>query len=164
MKIMIFGDTASGKSTFAEALAITKSLPVTHLDLIMDKVGRNERQSIGDLIKIEASKEDWIIEGNAFTKDRSYRIEQSDVIYVFDFNRFITLAHHIKRYMKLRKGKEMRKGSENTNLNLRYFIPYILIKFPPRKKAALSIAREQSKKVIIFRTYSDVNNYLKAMR
>ncbi len=161
---MIFGDTASGKSTFAETLSKSNKLSVTHLDILMDQVGRNERKSIGDIIKMEASKQDWIIEGNAFTKDKSYRIEQADLIYVFDFNRFVTLANHVKRYINLRRGKESRKGSENTNLNLKYFIPYILIKFPPRKKVALSIARKQSKEVIIFKNYRDVKNYLQLVR
>lgn len=162
MRIMIFGDSASGKSTFAETLAIYKKLPVTHLDTIMDRVGRSDRRNIGEIIKAEASKEDWIIEGNAFTKDESFRIERADVIYVFDFNRFSTLANLIKRHIKQRQGRELRKGSEDTRLNLSYFIPYILIKFPPRKKAAIEIARKQSKRIIVFKTYNDVNNYLES--
>ncbi len=160
MRIMIFGDTASGKSSFAEKLAQMERLPVVHLDRIMESIGRNDRRSIGDYIKNLASEPDWIIEGNAFTKDASYRIEQADRIYIFDFNRFVTLINHIMRYVRLRAQKESRKGSESLDLNLRYFIPYTLVKFPPRKRRAFQSARSQGKNIIIFRSYRDIDKYL----
>jgi adenylate kinase family enzyme len=160
MKIMIFGDTASGKSSFAEILADTESVPVIHLDRIMDNIGREDRRSIGEYIKKEASKSNWIIEGNAFTKDSDYRIKQADIIYVFDFNRFVTLANHINRYIKIRSRKEIRKGGESSHLNLKYFVPYILVKFPPRKKEALRLARSYEKDVVILKSYSDIDRYL----
>lgn len=161
MKIMIFGDTASGKSSFAEMLASIENLPVVHLDKIMEKIGRDDRRSIGDRIKEEASKPDWIIEGNAFTKDPVYRINQADKVYVFDFNRFVTLVNHTKRYARLRSSKEIRKGSNSVDLNLKYFIPYILFKFPPRKKEALQLVKSLGKDIVVFNSYKDINKYLK---
>lgn len=160
MKIMIFGDTASGKSSFAEKLASTKNLPLIQLDRMMENIGRKERRSIGARIKEEASKPNWIIEGNAFTKDPDYRISQADKIYVFDFNRFTTLVNHIKRYTKLRSHKETRRGSDSADLNLKYFIPYILFKFPPRKKEALRLANSLGKDVIIFKNYKNIDKFL----
>lgn len=157
---MIFGDSASGKSSFAEKLADIKGVPVVHLDRVMDSIGREDRSSIGEYIKNEASKSNWIIEGNAFTKDPDYRIKQADLIFVFNFNRFATLANHINRYIKLRARKETRKGSDNSQLNLGYFVPYILFKFPPRKKHALRLAQAQGKAIVIFRNYNDINTYL----
>lgn len=157
---MIFGDAASGKSSFAEKLAEIEDLPVVHLDKVMDSIGRTARRDIGEYIKDIASQSDWIIEGNAFTKDADYRIKQADIIYVFDFNRFATLANHTRRYMKLRARREIRKGSESSDLNLRYFIPYIIFKFPPRKKRALQLARSQGSDVVVFRRYREIDKYL----
>lgn len=157
---MIFGDTASGKSSFAEKLARIENLPVLHLDRIMDDIGRNDRRGIGEHIKDAASEPKWIIEGNAFTKDADYRIKQADRIYVFDFSRFATLANHLRRYVKIRGRKETRKGSDSIELNLRYFIPYIFIKFPPRKRRALQLAQSQGKDIVVFRRYRDIDRYL----
>jgi len=159
MKIMIFGDTASGKSSFAETLAGIENVPVVHLDRIMDGIGREDRRRIGEYIKKEAAKPNWIIEGNAFTKDPDYRIQRADTIYVFDFNRFVTLANHIGRYIKLRIHKEIRKGSDSSDLNLKYFIPYILLKFPPRKREALRLAKSQGKEIVIFKSYKDIDTF-----
>ena len=160
MRIMIFGDTASGKSSFAEKLGAIEDVPVLHLDQLMEEVGRDDRVSIGNCIVQEASKAEWIIEGNAFTKDPTYRMSRADVVYVFDFNRFATLYNHVKRYVKLRSKQEARKGSASTSLNLRYFVPYILIKFPSRKKQAIKQAKAQGKNLKIFTSHEDVNRFL----
>lgn len=160
MKVMIFGDTASGKSSFAEKLAVIENLPVIHLDKLMEEIGRSNKESIGTRIEEEASKPNWIIEGNAFTKDPSYRIAQADIVYVFDFNRFVTLRNHIKRFINIRLKNEVRKGSNSTSLNLKYFVPYTLLKFPPRKKEALQRAKSQGKTIVSFRNYKDVNMFL----
>ena len=157
---MIFGDTASGKSSFAERLADIESISAMHLDKIMDDIGRYDKHSIREFIKGEASKSRWIIEGNAFTKDPEYRIQQADIIYVFDFSRLSTLVNHVNRYVRIRSRKEIRKGSESSHLNLKYFIPYILFKFPPRKKRALHLAQFHEKNVIIFKKYSDIDKYI----
>jgi adenylate kinase family enzyme len=156
---MIFGDTASGKSTFAEKLADIEKLPVIHLDQIMESIGREERVNIGQRIKEEASKPKWVIEGNAFTKDPRYRIEQADKIFLFDFNRFVTLANHVTRYIKIKANGEVRKGSESTSLNLRYFVPYILFKFPSRKKLAHDLAESLEKEIVVFKSYRAVDKF-----
>ena len=157
---MIFGDTASGKSSFAVKLAISENLPLVHLDRVMEDIGRDDRHSIASRIKKEADKANWIIEGNAFTKDLDYRIKQADKIYVFDFNRLATLVNHIKRYAKLRTKQEVRRGSESAELNLKYFIPYILFKFPPRKREAIRLAKSLKKDMVIFKSYRSINEHM----
>lgn len=160
MRIMIFGDTASGKSTFATKLGSATGSPVLHLDQLMEEIGRDDRATIGDRIVSEANKKTWIIEGNAFTKDPKYRIERADVVIVFDFRPTRTFINHIRRYLKLRSGKEKRAGSDSDQLNLRYFIPYIYKKFPPRKAAALHYARSINKQVVVFKNRKQAQEYL----
>ena len=157
---MIFGDTASGKSRFAEILATRMNLPLVHLDKVMEEIGRSDRTSIGQQIKKVTLTERWIIEGNAFTKDPEYRIKEADRIFVFDFSRTTTFINYIKRYVRLRSKAETRKGSDSVALNLSYFIPYIFIKFPPRKKQAVLFAKSLDKEIITFRSYKDIDNFL----
>lgn len=136
---MIFGDTASGKSTFAETLGELTETPVIHLDQIMDGIGREDRASIGEIIHEETDKDEWIIEGNAFTKNPTYRIERSSLVFVFDFSPPRAMASHIARYGRIKSGIEQRKGSDDEKLNLSYFVPYIFQNYPPRKRIAVAL-------------------------
>lgn len=152
---MIFGDTASGKSTFATALSQKLNIPVMHLDEIMDNVGREDKERIKELIEIESNKTDWIIEGNAFTKDKSgLRIQKADYIFVFETLPLITFFRHLARYLKIKFGYEQRIGSSNTALNLGYFIPYIFFKFPDRRKAQMELAKKRGKRPVVVKGYN----------
>jgi adenylate kinase family enzyme len=141
VKIMIFGDSGAGKSTFAKKLGTTTGLDVLHLDEVMEKMGREDRAAIGEFIAKETAKAKWIMDGNAFTKDKHARIAAADLIIVFDINRFHALARHIARYIKLRTGKQTVTGGHSAKLMLSYYIPYILWQFPGRKKAAIDRAK-----------------------
>ncbi len=164
MKVLIIGDSASGKSTFALALSKKLSLPVIHLDEKMDTLGRNDKDSIRKFIETEIAKENWVIDGNAFMKDKEARIRAADMIITFDFNPLVSFFNHIKRYLKLRTRIEKgRVGSANASLNLRYFIPYIFIKFPKRKREAISLAHSLGKKVVVFRSRADAIRYLQTL-
>lgn len=160
MRIMIFGDVASGKSTFANELGEITDTPVTHLDLLMDEMGRDNRVSIGDVIRDLADEDRWIIEGNAFTKDPFYRIERAETIYAFDFNPLRAFGGHVQRYARTKVGLERRIGSNDEQLQLPYFVPYIFKNFPPRKEAALQRAHELDKDVVIFNRKKQAAQYL----
>lgn len=160
---MVIGDSASGKSTFARSLGLKLSLPVIHLDEIMDSFGREDKNSITTYVQGEVVKDNWIIDGNAFTKDKEERILAADLIIAFDFNPFISLFNHIKRYVKLKIGvQKVRIGSSNTSLNLKYFIPYIFVKFPKRKQSSISFAESLGKEVLIFKNRMGALQYLES--
>jgi hypothetical protein len=163
MRAMIFGDTASGKSTFAEDLGELTGTPVIHLDQIMEGIGRDDRISIGKVIHEEADKDEWIIEGNAFTKDPTYRIERSDIVYAFDFSPVRAMAGHIVRYGHIKSGLEKRRGSDSEGLNLSYFAPYIFYKYPPRKRAAIAHAQSLEKELIVFNRKKQAAHYLASL-
>ena len=160
MRVMIFGDSAVGKSTFASKLAGKLDIPVIHLDEVMEKLGREDRTSIEAYIKSEADKDDWIIDGNAFTKDRDYRLSRAELVIVFDSNRFITFAKYLRRYYQQKLNRQTRVGATDTSLNLLYFIPYIFIKFPPRKRRSIKRAKELKKEVVILRYRKESDRYL----
>jgi hypothetical protein len=160
MRAMIFGDTASGKSTFAENLGELTGTPVVHLDQIMDSIGRDDSISIGEVIHEEADKDAWIIEGNAFTKDPTYRIERSELVFAFDFSPVRAMTGHILRYGRIKSGLEQRKGSEDDKLNLSYFVPYIFQNYPPRKRSAIAHAESLDKETVIFNKRHQTSQYL----
>ena len=160
MKIIVIGDISSGKSTFASKLGEALQLPVVHLDEIMDSIGRTNKDAIKNFIDKETKKESWIIDGNAFTKDKNKRIHIADVIFVFNLNPFISMYRHFLRYVKINYKNEKRLGSTYSKLNLSYYIPYIFFKFPKRKKDAISLAKSLNKKVIMINNYSEANYYI----
>ena len=129
MRIMICGDVASGKSTFTMRLGRILGIPVFHLDALMKQAGRDNRVGVRAQIEQIADQPDWIIDGNAFTKDFGYRIKQADIVIVFDFGRFRTLVNYVVRGIKGKRG-EKRVGGGDTGFKMRYFLPYIIYKFP----------------------------------
>jgi adenylate kinase family enzyme len=161
MKIMIFGDSSAGKSTFAKKLGERMQLDVLHLDEVMDKIGRQDKAVIGEYIATETSKAKWIMDGNAFTKDKHARIEAADLIIVFDINRFKALTSHVGRYVKLKTGLQKKAtGGHSTQLNLPYFIPYILWQFPGRKKAAIAHVQKAGKQVRFIKNFKQADKLI----
>jgi adenylate kinase family enzyme len=163
MKIVIIGDAATGKSTFAARLGSILNLSVIHLDELMFEIGKKDKKAITEGIKSEVDKKSWIIEGNAFTKDPDYRIKNADKIYVFDFHRVRSFFNHLKRSTRIKLGLEKPKGGNTGYLNLKYYVPYIFTKFPKRKYSAVELARAHGKKIIVFRSRKEVNKYLVEM-
>lgn len=155
MRIMIFGDVASGKSTISKKLGAHLGLPVLHLDEVMMKLGRDQKAHIKDYIHQEADKADWIIEGNAFTKDKSYRIERADVVIMFAANRFVTLYRHMRRVWRVRHGREVMHGGASGDFKLNYYIPYTLWHFPHRRRQAEQRVIAAGKQIIVVRSFDE---------
>lgn len=164
MRIMIFGAVASGKSTFADRLSRQSGIPVVHADEITESVGREDRhwKRIGELIRRQADRPHWVFEGNAFSKDQTYRIERADVIFVFDAPRTVTFFRVLARYARWRFGIERRRGGSDHRLLLPYFVRYVFFMYPRQRKAALAAAREAGKRVIHIRSRRDAERYLDA--
>lgn len=135
MKIMIIGQVGNGKSTFADKLGKKLEIEVFHLDLYMDNVvGRNaagntDRDKVKKYIQEISQKENWIIDGNAFTKDKDIRIKNADVIYLFDSGRVISFLKLLRRYVSVRIFDRRQIGGTHKKLNLKYYIPYFFLNY-----------------------------------
>jgi adenylate kinase family enzyme len=163
MRIMIIGDSASGKSTLSAKLGEKLGLEPWHLDVDMDKMGRHNRGQIGELIHDYVDRNrSWIIEGNAFTKDKTYRLEKSDVVVVCAPMRLVTFYRVVRRYWRQKAGRETRIGSEDEKLDLGYYIPYIFWKFPTRRRIATEYAQNLGKKVIRIKNYRAADSLLES--
>ncbi len=162
MRIMVFGDVASGKSTFSEKLSKQTGIPVIHMDQEMERIGRVNKSQILAFIKNAVEKESWIIEGNAFTKDKDgHRIRRADQIFVFKTNNLITFWRYLRRYFKIRFGKERRVGSQSNSLSISEYFPYIFWQFPSRREAQIKLATSLGKKITFIQNYKSADNALR---
>ena len=83
MRIMVIGAKSAGKSTFSDKLGRKLSIPVVHIDAIVNSIGREKNREAESLIRKEADKPNWILDGNAFTRDQKYRLGKADYIIFF---------------------------------------------------------------------------------
>lgn len=97
-RIMIFGRPGNGKSTFANRLSKTLSLPVYHLDKYFFESSWRERDTkeFIDIQKNLVSREAWIIDGNS-TKTLEIRWSKADVVIYLDLPKWICIYRIIKR-------------------------------------------------------------------
>lgn len=160
MRAMVFGDTASGKTTFAIELGELTNTPVIHLDQVQTNFRKNDQLSIAEYIQQLADKDSWIFDGNAFSTDPTYRLDRADKIFAFDFNPIHALINHVIRYGRLKFGIEQRIGNDNTTLDLGFYLPYIFQGYPPRKRAAIAYAQSLQKELVVFNQREQATIYL----
>ena len=163
-KILVLGNSGSGKSTFTKKLAENLNYDYLHLDTIIYKHSWNkpefdemERKIAEFLLKPE-----WIIDGN-FLKKATSRFEKCDTIYFLDINRFTCLFSVISRYFKY-KGKKRDSRSDYCDEKLsKDYLRWVFKDFykTSRKYIYNFIKENPEKKVIIFKSRRQVNKYIK---
>ena len=87
MKVLVFGNSGSGKSTYARALADEFCLPHLDLDLIVWEPGmiavQRSRSSIErDLIAFMSDHDNWVIEGCYGELVQSASLECSELVFL----------------------------------------------------------------------------------
>ncbi|MEK7510809.1 MAG: hypothetical protein AAB582_01050 [Patescibacteria group bacterium] len=104
-RIAVVGVSASGKTTFARALAKKLDLPLIHTDSVMWKPGWeqvDEAESAAALIA-HSKKPAWIIEGYIPKSARSDVFAHADLIYYLDYPRHIPAWRYLIRSWRHRK-------------------------------------------------------------
>lgn len=102
-KILVIGNSGSGKSTFARKLHRATGLPLFHLDLVWhlpDKTNISREEFDTRLEEILALKE-WIIDGN-YQRTLQRRITACDTIFLLDYPVEVCLAGVAERIGKER--------------------------------------------------------------
>lgn len=100
MKIAILGLSGSGKSTLARHLAITYGLPLLHLDTVQFLSGWRNRPIDEQRAMVRAFLDDhesWVIDGNYTNLYYRERLDDTDLIVVMLFNRFVRLHRTFRR-------------------------------------------------------------------
>ena len=104
-RILVIGNSGSGKSTFARKLHRATGLPLFHLDLLWhlpDKTNISREEFDTRLEEILALKE-WIIDGN-YQRTLQQRIAACDTIFLLDYPVEVCLAGVAERIGKDRPG------------------------------------------------------------
>jgi adenylate kinase family enzyme len=110
-RIAIIGISASGKSTFARAIAARTGLPLLHgdqLDWLPDWAVRPD----ADIHAMHAewiARPRWIIEG-WIDSERTARLDVADLVIDLDFSRFVCTARVLRRMLVRRRRAEMPEG------------------------------------------------------
>jgi len=163
-RIMITGAVATGKSTFASILANKLSLPIIHLDALQRDFDRDKdlaeiRQRIID----EASKDAWVIDGNAFRKDLDFRIVRADLVIFFESSPAQSFAKHIFRHLHHKLTGKQKPGGTSDSLRLNWFIKFIFLDWPKREKEVLQLIELHQKKLIRIRNRKEAKSLLESI-
>jgi len=109
MKIRIFGDIASGKSTLANKLGKEFKIPVFSTDDFMYKIKYTKKRSEFERKKIASKiikKNNWIIEGTHHSDWIGDAAKRADLIIVFNVSLFTLIFRIIKRTIFEEKSKQ----------------------------------------------------------
>ena len=163
-KILVLGNSGSGKSTFTSKLAKRLNIKYLHLDTIIYKHDWKtpEIEELQKHIDLFLKEDDWIIDGN-FLKKATSRFELCDTIYFLDINRFTCFFSVIHRYFKY-KGKKRSSRSELCDEKLtKDYLKWVFFDFyrTSRKTIYKFIKDNTDKKIYIFKNRRQVNKYLR---
>lgn len=165
MRISILGYSGAGKSTLARQLGEQYGAPVLHLDTVQympnwKERERNEKERIvADFLDKNSS---WIIDGTYSGLHFKRRLEESDLIIMLLFNRFVCFSRVVSRYRKF-KGKarpDMTDGcAEKLDLE---FARWVLFdgRTAKRREKFKRAAAEFPEKTVIIKNQRQLNRFM----
>ena len=168
-RVLIIGNSGSGKTTFAKKLASKTGLPLVHLDKLFWHGNWEQvtKENFDSALQNELDKERWIIDGN-FSRTLPHRMKYCDTVFYFDLPTscclFGAVMRLIKNYGKSREdmgGSCPERFDSNANAHLKGIINFNRIK---RKSLYELLNKQAGKTVIIFKNRRQVNKYLKALK
>ncbi len=159
-KMIVIGCPGSGKSTFARKLRDITNLPLYYLDMLWhkpDQTNISVEEFDYELNKI-IKKDKWIIDGN-YQRTLEIRLKECDCIFLFDIPTEECIT-----------GAQARIGKKRED------IPWIETSFDEQfKQQILNFSQKElpqiyklleqyqyKRKIIIFKTRKESENYLKA--
>ncbi len=169
MKISILGYSGAGKSTLARKLGELYGAPALHLDTVQFKPNWEERERsekekiVEDFLDNNSS---WVIDGTYSGLHFKRRLEESDLIVMLLFNRFVCFGGVVSRYREF-KGKtrpDMADGcAEKLDLE---FARWVLIDGrTPKKRAKFKrAAKEFPEKTVILKNRKQLNAFLEKIK
>lgn len=164
MKIMIIGYSGSGKSTLASKLGKKYNLKPLFLDTVhwlpnwVERDFEDEKRIVEEYLN---SNDNWLIDGNYSKLSYKRRLEESDLIILMQFNRFVCLKRALirKRKYKNKTRESITDGCiEKVDLE---FIWWILYKGRDKKKRLNyeNIKKTYANKIVIIKNQKELDRY-----
>ena len=156
-KAIIIGCPGAGKSTFSRALKEKTGLPLYHLDMLFWNADKTQvsREVFDERLSHVLEQEKWIIDGN-YSRTLKKRLQACDTVFLLDFPVDVCMSGAVERIGKSRSDmpwieNELDKDFENFILN------FSQNELP---KIYLLLNEQVDKKIIIFKSRKDVEDYL----
>ena len=168
MRIAIIGYSGSGKSTAAQKLGEKYGIPVLHMDTVYWRKNWSQRPAeecrriVNDFME---SNTDWVIDGNYKKLYQTERFDRADIILFFSFNRYKCLYNIVKRYIKYH-GTSRPDIAEGCNEKIDWeFIRWVFAdgRTVQKRKAYENMCKKYSNKVVILKTKSQVDDFIKKL-
>ena len=161
-RVLIIGNMASGKSTFAKKLQNLTGLELMHLDNLffnMDGTYKPVEEWI-EIVKETVQKDKWIIDGN-YPHTLAIRANRADTIFIFDPPRISCIINLLKRHFYRSVLKMGQEEKCNIPHNIFEEIKRIWF-FKSKRKRFYDEALLMDRKLIhYFKSLKVANNYLK---
>lgn len=163
-KVIVLGNSGSGKSTFTTLLADKLHIDFLHLDPLVYKYSWDnpEFEEMEKKVEELIYKDSWIVDGN-FLNNALNRFKECDTIVFLDLNRFVCMNSVIKRHKKYKgKHRDSRSDDCDEKLTLSYLKWVVRDFYKTSRKIILKYIKDHpEKKVVILKNRRQVNNYLK---
>ncbi len=169
MKISILGYSGAGKSTLARKLGELYNIPVLHLDTVQYKPNWEERERsekeriVADFLDENTS---WVIDGTYSGLHFKRRLEESDLIVMLLFNRFVCFKRVVSRYRKF-KGNSRPDMADGCAEKLDgEFARWVLFDGRTRKRRAKfrRAAGEFPKKTVIIKNQRQLDKFMNDLK
>ncbi|MFA6050424.1 MAG: hypothetical protein WC761_04480 [Candidatus Paceibacterota bacterium] len=170
MRISIIGHSSSGKSTLARKVSDKFGIPHLHIDRLWFESGAYKLLKPKDVeklnearvwIKNEVSKwilqKDWVSDG-WYPKVQSLVTKEADQLVFIDIPLWKRLKNHVKRIFTTERHRELSKWDDIK------FIFNMIIKTIKRDKKMRQFAKENESKLVVLKTYAEVEQYLKNLK
>lgn len=162
-KILILGNSGSGKSTFGKQLSEKLNIDLLFLDVfVYDESWDNpNHKQMEDEVQKFLAKDKYIIDGN-FLNYAKERFTDCDTIIFLDINRFICLKSVLDRKKEyIYKYRESRSDNVMERINFSYIkwvIFWFYIKSKPKIKKILKDNKD--KNIVILKSRKEMANYI----
>lgn len=161
LKVIVIGSPGAGKSVFSQKLKKITNLPLYHLDMLYHKKDGTHisKEELEEKLKSIFKEEKWIIDGN-YQRTLELRLKECDTVFLLDFPLKDCLS-----------GAESRVGLKREDLpwieeNFDEEFRQAIMDFPEKKLPQIYELIEKykmNKKIIIFKTREEADNYLEML-
>ncbi len=164
-RILIIGNSGSGKTTFAKSLSRKFDLPLVHLDKLfwIGEWQHISRDKFDLLLQNELEKDKWIIDGD-FSRTLLHRLKYADTVIYFDLPIITCLwgatVRVFKNFGKTRidMGGNCPEFFDKHKLDL---YKAIIVYNKKRKKENFKLLKQQNNaEVFIFKNRKQIHKFL----